>query len=88
MHLWMPVGLPLTPFKRGQEVFWETMFHEVFRGMVVEDRGEVVIVNRISPGFAAGLELKREQLWASDQGYATGQDSHCPRFSCPQSASH
>ena len=51
-------------FKRGQEVFWETMFHEVFRGVVVEDRGEVVVVNRSAPGFAAGLELKREQLWA------------------------
>ena len=49
-------------FKKGQEVLWETMFREIFRGVIIRIERKVLIVDRIAPAGAYGIPVEKSRI--------------------------
>ena len=42
-------------FRKGQEIYWKTMFGDYFRGVIVWIDRKVLIVDRLYPAGAYGV---------------------------------
>ncbi len=48
-----------TTYAIGQEVYWDTPYRDVFKGLVRQDLGAFVLVDRVVPAFASGILLEK-----------------------------
>ena len=49
-------------FRKGQEVYWRTMFGEWFRGVIIRIERKVLIVDRLYPAGAYGVIVEKSQV--------------------------
>ena len=49
-------------FRKGQEVYWRSMFGEWFRGMIIRIDRKVLIVDRLYPPHAYGVIVEKSRI--------------------------
>ena len=49
-------------FRKGQEVYWRTMFGEWFRGVIIRIERKNLIVDRLYPAGAYGIRIAKSEV--------------------------
>ena len=49
-------------FRKGQEIYWRTMFGDYFRGIIIRIERKVLIVDRLAPAGAYGVIVEKKEI--------------------------